>query len=521
MSGLQNSIDRIEILRTRLARYRCPLARVSHSIACTPSLVPFSFSLLSLYPCPGNSRPSFPLLCSRTSFSGGAVSSREESRAISWRDLPSYHRAFGAPQERPRARGTQHAWKDSIPPATPISAAESIFRTKAAQLMSLPGRKDVSCSSNSGIPTGLPGKTPQAPVEERKERAPSTTDMKRVSTAWQEEAFSDHSVLCNAHQHRTASKMKANKDSSGRRKPLSQLYQLHAGGVRDGKKHTQPSIGGDVSQGGENINDKATDHAHRVDPCLVQKNAASITPAPSCRHRFQISSTFYGSHQPPAARRPIRTVDDESASDLDSFIVDEDEGDSINSSDGDSFDGSAKNIEDEAQSDGSGEELRHRKNSFQLDAECGKGAQPRSSIAEPRQRSWRKELKKLMGKYDPRNYSEIDKRSDKGMMASFEQIAAEEARAARIGQAADRREAMKVLMLRRKRRIASRRQNRGTASGAGSSESDTESPGVDDSSDEDDDTEGDDDELEERYGEVETRRTKKRKHAMLARYVRG
>jgi len=116
---------------------------------------------------------------------------------------------------------------------------------------------------------------------------------------------------------------------------------------------------------------------------------------------MQLKGPFYGDAQPPSWRRRVRTVDDESCSDLDSFI----------------------DSEDDANEDD----------------------------------YWRSALKETLGGYDASKFVEVDKLPDRRMQATFGDIAAEEARAARIAREVDRREAEREVAERaakRKRRQA-------------------------------------------------------------------
>jgi hypothetical protein len=129
-----------------------------------------------------------------------------------------------------------------------------------------------------------------------------------------------------------------------------------------------------------------------------QKSVKACAETPVETHVLQkqrLQGTFYGSSQPPAALQPIKTVDDESASDLESFIESDDE------------DSSWQGDKDQ------GHELN----------------------------DWKRELQAALGGYDPSKYASIDARPLGRMRATYQDITAEEIRAARIGREIDRNEA--------------------------------------------------------------------------------
>lgn len=129
----------------------------------------------------------------------------------------------------------------------------------------------------------------------------------------------------------------------------------------------------------------------KVCESAITPNEADSTHAPQ---KQRLQGTFYGSSQPPAALQPIRTVDDESASDLESFIESDDED-----------------------------------NSWQGGKESNES------------NDWKRELQAALGGYDPSKYASIDAQPLGRMRATYEDINAEEIRAARIGRAIDRSEA--------------------------------------------------------------------------------
>ena len=131
---------------------------------------------------------------------------------------------------------------------------------------------------------------------------------------------------------------------------------------------------------------------------IEQKSVEARAETPNETYVLQkqrLQGTFYSSSQPPAALQPIKTVDDESASDLESFIESDDE------------DSSWQGDKDQ------GHELN----------------------------DWKRELQAALGGYDPSKYASIDARPLGRMRATYQDITAEEIRAARIGREIDRNEA--------------------------------------------------------------------------------
>lgn len=142
------------------------------------------------------------------------------------------------------------------------------------------------------------------------------------------------------------------------------------------------------------------------------------------------------------ARRKVRTVDDESCSDLDSFIEE----------DGDEHGGDSEWAGDDSGPGG------------------GDGVQ-----------GWREALKETLGGYDASKFAEVDRLPDRRMHASFAEIAAEEAKAARIAREVDRVEAERDAAEREERRRRREEEGYGGSESGSESESDSESESEGDS----------------------------------------
>jgi SPT2 chromatin protein len=182
-----------------------------------------------------------------------------------------------------------------------------------------------------------------------------------------------------------------------------------------------------------------------------RQHAAATVALPN-KIKQRLKGTFYGSAQPPAARHRIRTVDDESDSDLDSFIEtddDESDGDSdgeeleINNADGgqalfggdDSKDNSVKNNKLQVH----GHNINDNSNLYLSNRLHAKRNKPKK---------WKMALKEALNGYDATKFADVDAKPDRRMHASYEEIIAEEARAGKIGRKIDRIEAEKEIAAR-------------------------------------------------------------------------
>ena len=171
----------------------------------------------------------------------------------------------------------------------------------------------------------------------------------------------------------------------------------------------------------------------KTSPGGLNMRKSPIRPPVAAKQRLK--GTFYGTAQPPPGRRRIRTVDDDPDSDLDSFL-----------------------------DDGDGDD-----------------------VISPGGGNWRSALREALGGYDPSRYADVDAQNDRDMHASYNQIAAEEARAAKIAREIDRQEALKeaeerAAKLKKKREKEARRKKK-AAEGVIDSESDDDD---DEDSDHDD-----------------------------------
>lgn len=223
-------------------------------------------------------------------------------------------------------------------------------------------------------------------------------------------------------------------------------------------------------------------------PCTVQKEAATSTkPIASPRRHAQpaahevakpkikqrLKGTFYGSAQPPAARHRIRTVDDESDSDLDSFIETDDEEEEEEESGGASS-GEHEEENNKVKGEIEGQVVvnnadtanmntitRDRTKQQHVHTSDG-GLSKRLNAKRNKPKKWKMALKEALNGYDASKYADVDAKPDRRMHASFEEILAEEARAGEIGRHIDRLEAEKEIAARaleKKSRQKQRRQH--------------------------------------------------------------
>ena len=196
-------------------------------------------------------------------------------------------------------------------------------------------------------------------------------------------------------------------------------------------------------------------------PFIVLKEAGTTATKPIAsprRHahpgakpkiKQRLKGTFYGSAQPPAARHRIRTVDDESDSDLDSFIeTDEEE---LEESDDDINEENKIEEELEGQAavdnaDSVGTTTNDRDSTEQQQVHTADGdlhLSRRLHAKRSKPKKWKMALKEALNGYDASKFADVDAKPDRRMHASFEEILAEEARAGEIGREMDRIEAEK------------------------------------------------------------------------------
>ncbi|KAL4538034.1 hypothetical protein Ndes2437B_g09112 [Nannochloris sp. 'desiccata'] len=234
---------------------------------------------------------------------------------------------------------------------------------------------------------------------------------------------------------------------------------------------------------------------------------AEIVAKPKIKQRLK--GTFYGSAQPPAARHCIRTVDDESDSDLDSFIeTDEEDEEDEESESGVEEENKVEGEFKGQAAVGNADNIINKDSTDQEHVYTAHGdlyLSTRLNAKRNKPKKWKMALKEALNGYDASKFADVDGKPDRRMHSSYEEILAEEARAGKIAREIDRIEAEKEIATRaaeKENQQKKRRQQLVLLDDDTSSRSDHDSDGDDvlsDSSDEEED------------GGVENRVRKKRK----------
>lgn len=277
------------------------------------------------------------LLCSRTSFFGGPISTREASSTLGWRDT---------------------LWSKSIHKPEPA--------TKRTKKIPLPVIRKNNVSGKEHNAPWNPETPAQRWIHGSKENSNCNLRARRKQ-------FRRQKPVLKRHQQSTSLGVQTVELLVG----APNLPKSTPVGANEKRAQVDRQEYGEAV---EQEQEQGTQGQQLAQQCRV----------PTKRQRLQ--GTFYGTSQPPAALQPIRTVDDEPASDLDSFIESDDE----NSSD-----------------EGFGQDSN----------------------------DWRQELQTALGGYDPSKFASIDAQPLGRMRATYGDIIVEEERAARIGRAVDMTEA--------------------------------------------------------------------------------
>lgn len=387
--------------------------------------------------------------CSRPSFFGGPVSTRELCVAPSWKELPSKkavpeqtksrskagprktgagankHAAPEPPSEnkpRKRARDFSNLNADptkqpTVPRTTAQPAAPKVLPRSSKPTHSkgvIRGKKGAAGRATAVAPTEVGSCKRQKADETLKARVAAMVE-KNGKSGKRGEASPEATLRHQRHvPGESAATMRRYQQMTALGMQTVQLVSVPTNGA-------QMKLANGAASGQKSskipLSNKHPAASHRSPPGGLNLHklhaGGSARPAAGPPVKQRLKGTFYGTAQPPPGRRRVRTVDDDYGSDLDSFLTD-----------GEGEDG------DEITNDGSG--------------------------------GWRSALREALGGYDPKKYAEVDARPDRGMHASYVEIAAEEARAARIAREIDRQEALreaeeKAAKLKRKKEREARR----------------------------------------------------------------
>ena len=329
---------------------------------------------------------------------------------MSWRDLLSFRRSkYSQDRNNNVAYDAKLASKNKSLAPTKLSAAELILRRRAKDLGS---EKIDSKTTANGRRTSTsacePSKSSSTSRKENAEFLEKRNDMSENET----HARKVHRLDLKDSNCKKFSEQ--NKNSSLHRNLLLTSKFKDRTLIR-----TEPAANSNEHPVSELIRTQSDEASKEVDLKNFKLQKPEVRP-------FQIAKGFYGSQQPPAARRPIKTLDDDSDSDLESFIENDEENEEYVDTD---YMPNMAFVEPSPLNDNEGK----------IHGTCSTN-------------TWRTELKSMLGRLDPRNFSEIDKLPERIHTTSFEGIVAEEIRSTKLGKASDRAEALKRLVLRQEKR---------------------------------------------------------------------
>ncbi|KAG7667366.1 hypothetical protein KSW81_001098 [Nannochloris sp. 'desiccata'] len=459
-------------------------------------------------------------LASRTSFFGGAISTRDNARVTSWKDLPSVKAA---------ATGRSSAWATTCPtpprPKLTTAVAEAAATTCKANGNGKKKRQPRNTSKAIKTTTTTAGTAAVASVFVQG-TPPETLKESTLTLNCANKTKPATPARCSAVLTKTAPP-----DS---KKTMLRHQQMTSLGVQTIQllcmpTHKQATAVKHKQQ--QNQVPNSTEYAKSNEqelPLPVQKEAAITTTKPFAnprrhgRHaatpaeivakpkiKQRLKGTFYGSAQPPAARHCIRTVDDESDSDLDSFIeTDEEDEEDEESESGVEEENKVEGEFKGQAAVGNADNIINKDSTDQEHVYTAHGdlyLSTRLNAKRNKPKKWKMALKEALNGYDASKFADVDGKPDRRMHSSYEEILAEEARAGKIAREIDRIEAEKEIATRaaeKENQQKKRRQQLVLLDDDTSSRSDHDSDGDDvlsDSSDEEED------------GGVENRVRKKRK----------
>jgi hypothetical protein len=437
------------------------------------------------------------------------MSTRDNTRVRSWRDIPAVKSAAGRPSaNKPTAPAPPPRLKLTTAAAEAGDGAPS---TKMAKSKGKKGSKKTAAQEATKPATA----TATAAASALMQRTPPETLKKKKETA----SLPENKKMIR-HQQMTSLGVQTVQLLCIQQPPAAAQKKSSRGSlVQEGEDEEQQQ---NQVPGTAEENDGATTTAKPLASPRRQHATATTVGAvveKKSKIKQRLKGTFYGSAQPPSALHPIRTVDDESDSDLDAFIeTDDEEEEEEEDSDSDNEEQQAAGIITDNGNPGG--DLGN-----QIDADTNLNnasdlyLSRRLKEKHTKPKKWKKALKEALNGYDASKFADVDAQPDRRMHATYEDILAEEARAGKIGREIDRIEAEKEAAARAAEKIELRERKRrqNVLIDDDSSSDDSDGHGDDVLSDSSDD-EDEDEEAEDGGVEKHVRKRRKKLAGFLASF---